>query len=253
MNAATAHTHKLRPLTAAGIAIGAIVFSVGTASAQIDLGETAGAYWSFNQDFNVTSENLIGTPLLTMATDSSNAPTISGDNVVTSSFTAFDGTSYAAGNNLRYTGSATATTNTFTLQLNLSNGSGSAIQAEALHFHHRISSTATPLSNTAYKLEYNIGSGWVDTAKSNLDFGTTASTWFSKTITLSDITAIHGQEDVQLRFTFPGYDTTGTSQNIRLDNIQFTGTAVIPEPGTYAILAGFAALALVVTRRRRLA
>jgi len=44
--------------------------------------------------------------------------------------------------------------------------------------------------------------------------------------------------------------TPNVSQNVGFDNITINGT-VIPEPATYALLGGLSALALVVSRRRR--
>lgn len=240
------------PLFAAMITMAAGIGStISPVSAQVPIDETAGAYWSFNSSIAVTAENLVGTPTLTTATDSTSTPVINNSNNFTANFTAFDGVSYPGGDNLRFTGSEFATTNSFTLQLNLTNGPGSFIEAEELRFNHRLSSTVTPLSDTPFTLEYNIGSGWVDTGKTGLDFGSTAGTWFAKTISLSDLTPIHGQENLQLRFTFPAYFAPGTSQNIRLDNIQFTGVAVIPEPSSIALLLTAGLCCLWLRRRKQ--
>lgn len=70
------------------------------------------------------------------------------------------------------------------------------------------------------------------------------------TVTLSTLSAVNNSSSVWLRYTFGG--ASGTSQNNRLDNIQFVATAsAVPEPSTYAALAGAAALCGVMLHRRR--
>ncbi len=70
-------------------------------------------------------------------------------------------------------------------------------------------------------------------------------------VTLSTLTAVNNASSVWLRYTLTG--STGTSQNNRLDNIQFNAAtySAVPEPSTYAALAGAAALCGVMLHRRR--
>jgi hypothetical protein len=81
----------------------------------------------------------------------------------------------------------------------------------------------------------------------NVDTGALGSTWTTQTYDLSAITAIDDNMDVVFRITLDG--ATGGNGNNRFDNILVT--AAVPEPATYAALAGLLALGLVIARRRR--
>jgi hypothetical protein len=66
---------------------------------------------------------------------------------------------------------------------------------------------------------------------------------------LTDSTLAPGQK-AAFRIELPDIDNNNT---FAIDNVAITGTlAPVPEPATYAILAGFATLGLVLYRRRRL-
>ena len=81
------------------------------------------------------------------------------------------------------------------------------------------------------------------------DFGTSINPGTSfASITLSTLTPTNNASSVWIKYTLSG--ATATSGNNRLDNIQFSATA-IPEPSTYAALFGTLALAGVVIHRRR--
>jgi hypothetical protein len=68
-------------------------------------------------------------------------------------------------------------------------------------------------------------------------------------VTLSGVlSSVNNASSVWIKYTFGG--ATTSSGNNRLDNIQFTATA-IPEPSTYAAMAGVAALLGVMFHRRR--
>lgn len=72
-----------------------------------------------------------------------------------------------------------------------------------------------------------------------------------KTVNLTGITALAFADNVYLRASFSGVNNAGSifEKTVAFDNIQVSG--IIPEPSTYAILAGVAALGLVALRRRR--
>jgi len=75
--------------------------------------------------------------------------------------------------------------------------------------------------------------------------GRNVTTWSTQGFTLADDVNL---ENVVLRLTVSGDTTTGG--NNRIDNFTVTGVA-IPEPSTYAMIAGAAGLGFAILRRRR--
>lgn len=74
------------------------------------------------------------------------------------------------------------------------------------------------------------------------------STWrTSASISLSALGTLAAGESVSFRL-FGSGATGGSLQNF--DNFQVTGLTVVPEPNTYALLAGISALGVVMLRRR---
>lgn len=93
--------------------------------------------------------------------------------------------------------------------------------------------------------EYTIN-GTVWTAFSSIytaDVGS-ASAFESETITLAGNAAL-ASADFNIRFNVTGADHF--NDNFAIDNVSVT---VVPEPGTYALLAGLAAFSFVALRRR---
>ncbi len=111
----------------------------------------------------------------------------------------------------------------------------------------------TDYSTTDVNLFYDAGSGFTSFGsgtgsmeKSNGVAATNAISW-----DLSSIVAIENQSSVAFRFEFADKaDTSGDGGNIRVDNLQLTAVA-IPEPSSFALLAGALGLAIVMLRRRR--
>jgi hypothetical protein len=56
---------------------------------------------------------------------------------------------------------------------------------------------------------------------------------------------------LRIRFDATNLASTGTDDNIGLDNVAFSQIAVIPEPSTYALLVGLACLAARALRRQK--
>ncbi|MBP6863807.1 MAG: PEP-CTERM sorting domain-containing protein [Candidatus Didemnitutus sp.] len=85
--------------------------------------------------------------------------------------------------------------------------------------------------------------------------GLTAS-WItpSPLIDLSGVTALQNTAISPIQFRIYFWDNTPISNSaliIRMDDIELTAAAAIPEPSTYAALIGVAALGFVALRRRR--
>lgn len=122
-----------------------------------------------------------------------------------------------------------------------------------------IQQTLTTTPGTAYTLTFSVGrSGQTGY---DLQLRTTATDTLSSSTLLNTLTAPAGgigYTSVTLTFTATGESTrlrfTDASTNnlnsdLYLDNVSVTGSA-IPEPSTYALLAGLAVLALAAYKRR---
>jgi hypothetical protein len=106
-------------------------------------------------------------------------------------------------------------------------GTYSTVSGNPLNF-------AAPVTNNAGGLDGNASAN--RTVFSATSLSATALNWTNGT-------------DLWLRWQV---NTTGNAQSLAIDDLTVTATlAPIPEPSTAAALAGFAALALVATRRRR--
>jgi len=165
----------------------------------------------------------------------------------TSELSAFTGTSVNATTG---TGLSTTTTSPASLAIvgTSANNKALTFTLSMTGYKDLVVSFATQKTSTGYT-----GNQWAySTDGTNFtNFGNTVAPASSyATITLSTLTAVNYASSVWLRYTLTG--STGTSQNNRLDNIQFNATAsAIPEPSTYAALAGAAALVGVIVHRRR--
>ncbi len=246
---------KMKRLILASATMAAITVFAGPASAQLIVGDTAGAYWNFGSTdaltgpFTPAAENLNGAAQLAVSTTST--ATDVGTDLSTfslSDFTAYDGSVNSAGANFRIAGSSGATTSEFIISgLNLSNTEPNTwITPTELRLNYRINNGANDITPT---LDYDIGSGWEASGIALTDW-TDDGSWYAVPIDISGLTALNGQEDVSFRFTYPSVTTPGN--NVRIDNVQFTGNvAVIPEPNATILIFGSLGALLVLRRRRR--
>ena len=104
-----------------------------------------------------------------------------------------------------------------------------------------------------FQLQYQIGSGTFTQLASISYTNDTAQnplTVTSITLSSGQLTVLNNQTD-QVTLRLDNTASSGTTWNtLAIDNFSFAATAV-PEPSTYAALAGLAALAGVVVHRRR--
>lgn len=117
-------------------------------------------------------------------------------------------------------------------------------------------STAGYQNSTAYTGGTFSSAGLTaDTGKS-LVFSTSAANWHLVTLNpgsqLSYSLTALTQDLASSAITGVGFyiQSTTFNQNIRIDTLNITGTAAIPEPSSYAVVAGLAVLGLVAGRRR---
>lgn len=79
---------------------------------------------------------------------------------------------------------------------------------------------------------------------------TTSSAMTTRTFDFANLTSITATSVVQFRIY--GWGGTGSTGNLRLDDIAISGSvSAVPEPSTYAAMAGVLALAAVAVQRRR--
>ena len=79
--------------------------------------------------------------------------------------------------------------------------------------------------------------------------GATTASMISHTFDFADLTSVAATSIIQFRIY--GWGGTNAGGTLRLDDLSVSGTAAaVPEPSTYALLGGFAALCLVAYRRK---
>lgn len=165
------------------------------------------------------------------------------------SFIDFQGTTWTGsgdastgGNSLAWTGGGDGT-GSFSLTLNTTSLTN-------LNVRLAVRSAGTGATTTFASFTYNIGAGNV-AIDTPLGFqvgpaGGKTYAFHEWTADLPSIGALTDQDSLTLTWAFAG-NVTNTS--VRIDNIQITAVA-IPEPSTYAMLIGAAALGGVLIRRR---
>ncbi|WPJ95481.1 PEP-CTERM sorting domain-containing protein [Coraliomargarita algicola] len=99
----------------------------------------------------------------------------------------------------------------------------------------------------------NGGSTWLAANALTTDQTSTASqgdtTWQSLFLNTSEDSMFQGLDSVEFRIYVWGGSGTTSNSRMNFDQIVVEGT--VPEPGTYALLAGCFALGSVMLRRRR--
>ena len=146
------------------------------------------------------------------------------------------------------------------LDFSITNNTGSPLQLDAIHFDYNPTTNgAVTINIVHFKADYNLGAN----TTSNLDDANNATVLdFTSLVgntggAMNDVTASIQNSLVDsiladgqtASFRIQSADNN-TFISFGIDNLAITGTTV-PEPSTYAILAGFAALGFVMVRRRR--
>jgi hypothetical protein len=111
--------------------------------------------------------------------------------------------------------------------------------------------TSTGFNSTVVDFSVDGGDNWTNFGSIPLfegSMGTTSEVAAAiRNVDFSSINnSIAGVAEVRIRLTLDG--STSNTGNNRFDNVTFTA---VPEPSTYAALAGLLALGLVIARRRR--
>ena len=93
----------------------------------------------------------------------------------------------------------------------------------------------------------DVSAGWAEVAYGQMDYDGTSTDWQSAngSISISSIGAVAGD---LLQFGFYNESQNYTGNGVWSDNIS---VSAVPEPSTYALIAGFAAFLFVAIRRRK--
>ena len=120
-------------------------------------------------------------------------------------------------------------------------------QGLSVQFRASIPNFASAADNVTVSWSYKIGSG--SAVSTGVTTVLNSASYATYTANFSSITAMNGQDDIYLLASFA---EANDGSPARFDNFGIYGTAAaIPEPSTFAALAGVAALGLVASRRRR--
>lgn len=115
-----------------------------------------------------------------------------------------------------------------------------------------IGSWAVLSSATGFTSDNVLATGSLSTPKST---GLTA-VWTSESVNLGSVASLQNTVVSSIEFRIYFWDNSATSTTnlvMRFDDIALSASTAIPEPGTYAALAGLLALGFVVLRRRGVA
>lgn len=238
--------------------------ATGVCFASIAYSQTLLAGWDFQTTTNggtagVASSTTVSSPLAYVANFGSGTLYLNGTNgsstwttgVTNPQVTGFGGTTVNAG-----TSFATATSGASALALANSSANGLfAVFAFSMAGYKDLTiSYATQATATGFNLqtwEYSTnGTTWSALDTFNPKLGGSAATNFAGVgvVTLDTISGLDSIGSAFVRLSLTGASAAGG--NNRFDNIQFTATAV-PEPSSFAALAGVGALGFCALRRRR--
>ncbi|MBJ7284684.1 MAG: sulfatase [Akkermansiaceae bacterium] len=207
----------------------ALLLTFATANAQ----STVGAFFSFQDAASQNAANGAGTYSEAVSVNTFTvAPTFSATGIVAggygnfgNAFTAFNGSSWGAAKSVGWDTTVTST-NTWQVTLNTT-----GVKVLDTRFTYRLNGVQSGGANvTALSaFEYKIGSGsWVSVPGISLTLLNNTSYNNTWTADLSSVTAINNQSAVTLRWSFPAFTQTATSLNVRMDNLQITGTYATP-------------------------
>ena len=196
-----------------------------------------GAYWAFQEEQGgtsganstytgaVTFHNLATVPSFDRTGDGINQFGAQGNY----NFTHFGGDTWERGRTTTWNGNAAASANnTFSITVDTTGAENFNVR-----FGYRNNGLQTApgtLLTALESFEYKVGAGGTFTsvpgANLSLDNNTDYNTWSAN---LASLAAIENQPEVTLRWTIPDF-IQGASTQIRVDDLQITGTAVGPPP-----------------------
>ncbi|HBR94769.1 MAG TPA: hypothetical protein DEA90_11460 [Opitutae bacterium] len=211
--------------------------------------------WADDTDSSIAADFTFGAFEASISYDESRINTGFGSNDTT--FGTLAGPASTAGGALLVRGLAG-----YTVELNLTNNTTSAYQIDTLNFDFSARSGGDGTSFTGFDIVYTSGSlGATETLvgsatgvpvggnlvdSSDFDFDLSAN--------LADTILGVGESalfTVTFRDNIHAYSDSGNNVSAIFDNVAFTGTSVVPEPSSFALLSGCLALGAVMIRRRR--
>lgn len=112
----------------------------------------------------------------------------------------------------------------------------------------RAASSGSTIRTAFSSFTYRIDGGSAVAIDVPLSYQTGGNAFYEWTADLSSISALANQSSVTLTWGIPSMVGFGS---LRIDNLEITATSAIPEPSSFAVLAGAVVLGAVVVRRRR--
>ncbi|CAI8259133.1 MAG: Uncharacterised protein [Opitutia bacterium UBA7350] len=143
------------------------------------------------------------------------------------------------------------TNNAKMLDFQITNNSGSSYALDSIYFDHLWTAAA---DSTGFTIKHNSSISDL-LASGSVNLGSVAdpgvnTTWSDGVVDFSSNNYVLA-DGQSFGFRLELDHSGNNSNNIFVDNVAITGVAVVPEPGTFAMVLGLFSLALVVSRRRK--